>query len=79
MGQLSNEQLIKLRSDFISGGVGTVTTRFVESAQGAILRDVEGKEYIDFAGGIAVMNVGHSHPKVVTAIKEQAEKFALFL
>ncbi|MBE9545481.1 MAG: 4-aminobutyrate--2-oxoglutarate transaminase [Proteobacteria bacterium] len=74
MGQLSNEQLLKLRSDYISGGVGTVTTQFVESAQGAILRDVEGKEYIDFAGGIAVMNVGHSHPKVVAAIKEQAER-----
>ena len=75
MGQLSNEQLLKLRSDYISGGVGTVTTRFVESARGAILRDVEGKEYIDFAGGIAVMNIGHSHPKVVAAIKAQAEKF----
>jgi 4-aminobutyrate aminotransferase/(S)-3-amino-2-methylpropionate transaminase len=75
MGQLSNEQLLKLRSEYISGGVGTVTTRFVESARGAILRDVEGKEYIDFAGGIAVMNIGHSHPKVVAAIKAQAEKF----
>ena len=76
MDRLSNEQLLKLRSDYISGGVGTVTTQFAESAQGAILRDVEGKEYIDFAGGIAVMNVGHSHPKVVSAIKEQAEKLA---
>jgi len=74
MGQLSNAQLLKLRSDYISGGVGTVTTQFVESAQGAILRDVEGKEYIDFAGGIGVMNIGHSHPKVVAAIKAQAEK-----
>jgi len=74
MGQLSNEQLLNLRSDFISGGVGSVTTQFVESARGAMLRDVEGKEFIDFAGGIAVMNIGHSHPKVVAAIKEQAEK-----
>ncbi|MEE4264079.1 MAG: 4-aminobutyrate--2-oxoglutarate transaminase [Desulfobacteraceae bacterium] len=74
MGQLSNAQLLKLRSDYISGGVGTVTTQFVESARGAILRDVEGKEYIDFAGGIGVMNIGHSHPKVVAAIKAQAEK-----
>jgi 4-aminobutyrate aminotransferase/(S)-3-amino-2-methylpropionate transaminase len=36
--------------------------------------DVEGREYIDFAGGIGVMNIGHCHPKVVAAIKEQAEK-----
>ena len=46
-----------------------------QAPRGAILTDVEGKEYIDFSGGIAVMNVGHSHPKVVAAIKDQAEKF----
>ena len=74
MSQLSNEQLLQMRSDYISGGVGTVSTRFVDSAEGAILKDVEGNEYIDFAGGIAVMNIGHSHPKVVAAIKAQAEK-----
>jgi 4-aminobutyrate aminotransferase/(S)-3-amino-2-methylpropionate transaminase len=51
-----------------------VTTKFIESARGAVLRDVDGREYIDFAGGIAVMNIGHSHPRVVAAIKDQAEK-----
>jgi 4-aminobutyrate aminotransferase/(S)-3-amino-2-methylpropionate transaminase len=75
MGQLSNEQLLKLKTDNISNGVGTVSTLFVESARGAMLRDVEGRDIIDFAGGIAVMNVGHSHPKVVAAIKDQAERF----
>ena len=39
------------------------------------MRDVEGREYIDFGGGIGVMNIGHCHPKVVAAIKAQAEKF----
>jgi 4-aminobutyrate aminotransferase/(S)-3-amino-2-methylpropionate transaminase len=48
---------------------------YVAKAQGASIFDVEGREYIDFGGGIAVMNVGHSHPKVVAAIKDQAEKF----
>ena len=38
------------------------------------MTDLEGKEYIDFAGGIGVNNVGHAHPKVVAAIKDQAEK-----
>ncbi|CAB1056151.1 Gamma-aminobutyrate:alpha-ketoglutarate aminotransferase (EC [Olavius sp. associated proteobacterium Delta 1] len=75
MSQTSNEQLTQLKTQFISDGVGITTTNFIESAQGAILRDVDGREFIDFAGGIAVMNVGHSHPKVVAAIKEQAEKF----
>jgi len=75
MSQFTNEQLNQLRSKVISEGVASVTTNFIESAQGAILRDVDGREYIDFAGGIAVMNIGHSHPKVVAAIKRQAEKF----
>ncbi|MBT7716625.1 MAG: 4-aminobutyrate--2-oxoglutarate transaminase, partial [Deltaproteobacteria bacterium] len=48
---------------------------FIQKATGALLTDVEGNEYIDFAGGIGVNNVGHSHPKVVQAIKDQAEKF----
>jgi len=46
----------------------------MESGRGALLRDVEGREYIDFAAGIGAMSVGHSHPKVVAAIKAQAEK-----
>ncbi|MGD9373372.1 MAG: 4-aminobutyrate--2-oxoglutarate transaminase [Desulfobacterales bacterium] len=74
MTQATNEQLCQLRSKTISDGVGSTTTKFIESARGAILRDVEGREYIDFAGGIAVMNIGHCHPKVVAALKDQAEK-----
>ncbi len=70
-----NEQLKQLRSKVISDGHSSVTTRYVESAKGAVIWDVDGREYIDFAGGIAVMNIGHSHPKVVEAIKDQAEKF----
>jgi 4-aminobutyrate aminotransferase/(S)-3-amino-2-methylpropionate transaminase len=75
MSETSNEQLTQLKKQVISDGVGITTTNFIQSAQGAVLRDVEGREFIDFAGGIAVMNVGHSHPKVVAAIKEQAERF----
>ncbi len=74
MTQATNEQLYQLRTRTISDGVGSTTTNFIESARGAMLRDVEGREYIDFAGGIGVMNIGHCHPKVVAAIKEQAEK-----
>jgi 4-aminobutyrate aminotransferase/(S)-3-amino-2-methylpropionate transaminase len=69
-----NEKLQNLRSKYISNGVGSTTTNYIESARGALFRDVQGREYIDFAGGIGVMNIGHCHPKVVTAIKEQAEK-----
>jgi 4-aminobutyrate aminotransferase/(S)-3-amino-2-methylpropionate transaminase len=70
-----NENLNDLRTKVIPRGHASGTSIYVESAKGAIIRDVEGREYIDFAGGIAVMNVGHSHPKVVAAIKDQASKF----
>jgi 4-aminobutyrate aminotransferase/(S)-3-amino-2-methylpropionate transaminase len=71
----SNKDLQTLRSQVISSGVASVTGIYIESGKGAMVRDVEGKEYIDFGGGIGVMNVGHSHPRVVAAIKAQAEKF----
>jgi 4-aminobutyrate aminotransferase/(S)-3-amino-2-methylpropionate transaminase len=74
MTQATNEELYQLRTKTISDGVGTTATNFIASARGAMLRDVEGREYIDFAGGIGVMNIGHCHPKVVAAVQEQAEK-----
>ncbi len=76
MGENSRtEQLDRIRNEVVTAGHASSTSLYVESARGAVIRDVEGREYIDFAGGIAVMNVGHSHPKVVAAIKDQAEKF----
>ncbi|HSO61483.1 MAG TPA: aminotransferase class III-fold pyridoxal phosphate-dependent enzyme, partial [Desulfobacterales bacterium] len=71
----TNAELHKLRTQVIAAGVTSITPVHVESARGAIVRDVGGREYIDFGGGIGVMNIGHSHPKVVAAIKAQADKF----
>jgi 4-aminobutyrate aminotransferase/(S)-3-amino-2-methylpropionate transaminase len=67
--------ILDLRNSVIPPGYRSGTTVYVESASGALIRAIDGKEYIDFAGGIGVMTVGHSHPKVVAAIKDQAEKF----
>ena len=47
----------------------------IAEARGATLTDVDGNTFIDFAGGVGCMNVGHSHPRVVDAIREQAELF----
>ncbi len=71
----SNAALQELRNKFIAKGIVSATGSYISHGKGAILVDVEGNEYLDFGGGIAVMNVGHSHPKVVKAIKDQAEKF----
>ena len=49
---------------------------YVARARNAMITDVEGREYIDFAAGIGVMNVGHCHPKVVAAVKDQAELYS---
>jgi 4-aminobutyrate aminotransferase/(S)-3-amino-2-methylpropionate transaminase len=73
LGQ-ETERLTRLRNEYVPKGVFNTTPYFAASARGAIIWDVEGKEIIDFAGGIGVQNIGHCHPKVVAAIKDQAEK-----
>ncbi|WP_119287327.1 4-aminobutyrate--2-oxoglutarate transaminase [Azohydromonas sediminis] len=76
MQRSRNEQLMARKAAATPRGVGVMATFFAERAQGAELWDVEGRRYIDFAGGIAVMNVGHGHPKVVAAVKAQLERFS---
>ncbi|MEE4313066.1 MAG: 4-aminobutyrate--2-oxoglutarate transaminase [Desulfofustis sp.] len=71
----TNAELQQKRSTFVAKGVSSATGIYVSHGRGAVIVDVEGREFLDFGGGIAVMNVGHSHPKVVKAIKDQAEKF----
>jgi 4-aminobutyrate aminotransferase/(S)-3-amino-2-methylpropionate transaminase len=70
-----NEYLRELRAKVVPQGPFNVTPLFVEKAKGAVVYDVRGRELIDFAGGIGVMNIGHCHPKLVAAIKDQAEKY----
>jgi 4-aminobutyrate aminotransferase/(S)-3-amino-2-methylpropionate transaminase len=65
----------KLRTRIVPRGPMNITPYFTQSASGALIHDVDGRELVDFAGGIGVMNVGHSHPKVVAAIQDQAAKF----
>jgi 4-aminobutyrate aminotransferase/(S)-3-amino-2-methylpropionate transaminase len=71
----TNAALQERRNKVMAKGFASATNKYVAHAEGALITDVEGNEYIDFAAGIAVMNVGHSHPKVVQAIKNQAERF----
>ncbi|WP_298825002.1 4-aminobutyrate--2-oxoglutarate transaminase [uncultured Piscinibacter sp.] len=70
-----NEQLMARKAAATPRGVGVMGTFFADRADNAELWDVEGRRYIDFAGGIAVMNSGHGHPKVVAAIEAQLRKF----
>lgn len=56
-------------------GVGVMCQWYAEKAENATIWDKEGNQYIDFAGGIAVLNTGHRHPKVIAAVTEQLTKF----
>ena len=56
-------------------GVGVMSEFFIERAKNSELWDIEGRRFIDFAGGIAVLNTGHVHPKVQAAISAQLERF----
>jgi 4-aminobutyrate aminotransferase len=75
MNHSKNEHLMARKAAATPRGVGVMGTFFAERAQGAELWDVQGQRYIDFAGGIAVMNVGHGHPKVIAAIEAQLKCF----
>ena len=75
MNHSRNEQLQARRAAATPRGVGVMAGFYADRAEGAELWDVEGRRYIDFAGGIAVLNTGHRHPKIVAAIQEQLQRF----
>ncbi len=67
-----NEKLLARREAVVPRGVPRVTTATAARARGAVITDVEGREILDFAGGIGVMNAGHCQDAVVEAIRHQA-------
>jgi 4-aminobutyrate aminotransferase/(S)-3-amino-2-methylpropionate transaminase len=73
---MTNEELKQARDQHVPRGPFNVTNLFAAKAKNAIITDVEGRDYIDFASGIGVMAVGHCHPKVVAAVQDQATKFS---
>ena len=72
--QSTEAELAELRSTYVPRGITSAHPVTVDRAKGSELWDVSGKRYIDFAGGIGVMNVGHSHPRVMKAVQEQLER-----
>jgi len=72
-GELSAE-LKAIRDQYVPRGITTAHPVVVDHAQGSELWDVDGRRYVDFVGGIGVMNVGHNHPRVMAAVHEQLER-----
>ncbi|MCD5330211.1 4-aminobutyrate--2-oxoglutarate transaminase [Chromobacterium piscinae] len=73
---MSQQQLMQRKSDATPRGVGVMCSFFAERAKNAEVWDTEGRRYIDFAGGIGVLNTGHLHPKVEAAVAEQLSRFS---
>jgi len=72
---MRNTEIATRRQGAIARGVGMMTQLYVDRAENAEVWDVEGNRYIDFAAGIAVVNTGHRHPKVMAAVAGQLERF----
>ena len=71
----TNAALLARREAAVPRGVASAAPIFADRAENAELWDVEGNRYIDFAGGIAVLNTGHRHPEVIAAAKAQEDKY----
>ncbi|MFF5230362.1 4-aminobutyrate--2-oxoglutarate transaminase [Dactylosporangium sp. NPDC000521] len=71
----ASEDLHRRRSAAVARGVSSMISSYVDHASGGTLSDVDGREWIDMAAGIAVTNVGNSSPKVVEAVRRQVERF----
>lgn len=72
----NNQQLQQRKLAAFAHGQGNANDFYIDRAENAELWDVEGHRYIDFGAGIAVVNTGHSHPKVKAAVAAQLERFS---
>lgn len=68
---MKNSAISERKNQSISRGVGMTTQIYADRAENSEIWDVEGNRYIDFSSGIAVVNTGHRHPKVIAAVKAQ--------
>ncbi len=73
--QVTNRDLLQRRVNAVPRGVASAFPIFAQRAENAELWDVDGKRYIDFAGGIGVLNTGHRHPQIMHAVEQQMACF----
>ncbi len=72
---MNNNDISKRKETAIARGVGMMTQVYVDRAKNDQIWDVEGNRYIDFASGIAVVNTGHCHPRIIKAVENQLKRF----
>src|ERR671918_245784 len=69
------DAMLERRSNAVARGMGMHVPVFAARAENSEIWDIEGRRYVDFGGGIAVLNTGHRHPLVMKRVKEQLERF----
>lgn len=69
------KKLIERRKEATPSAIGCVYPVAIERGEGAMIEDVDGNKFLDWVGGVGVLNIGYSHPEIVDAVKEQAEKY----
>ncbi|MGD9475874.1 MAG: 4-aminobutyrate--2-oxoglutarate transaminase [Eubacteriaceae bacterium] len=69
------QAIIERRENAIPGAIKCVYPVVIERGEGAMIEDVDGNAYLDWVGGVGVLNIGYSHPEIVDAVKEQSEKY----
>ena len=73
-GKLTQE-IIRKREVNTTGAVKALYPVAIKTGQGAMIEDVEGNKYLDFVGGVGVLNIGYSHPEIIEVVKQQTEEF----
>ena len=69
------QALIDRRAEAIPSAIKCIYPMVISKGEGAMIEDVDGNRFLDFIGGVGVLNIGYSHPEIVEAVKEQAEKY----
>jgi 4-aminobutyrate aminotransferase/(S)-3-amino-2-methylpropionate transaminase len=76
MKTMTNSQWQARKEKVVAKGMANLAPIYAATAKNAVITDIEGNEYIDFAAGIAVNNTGHSHPQIIAAVKNQLDNFS---
>ena len=69
------EAVLKRREEAVPGAIKSVYPCVISRGEGAMLEDLDGNRFLDWVGGVGVLNIGYSHPEIVEAVKEQSEKY----
>lgn len=69
------QEVIARRKEAIPNAIGCAYPVVIEKGDGAMIQDVDGNKFLDWIGGVGVLNAGFTHPEVVEAVKAQAEKY----